>query len=106
MFVVLLRLADGSSVSEHLDGHRLRLQRGFDDNVFMLTGGIPQRGGGAIIAAGLSQGIEDAARGGSIHRSRRRNARSGRTGEDDERPATRIPGLQPDLHAYLLRNPA
>jgi uncharacterized protein YciI len=54
MFVVLLRLADGSSVSEHLDGHRRWLQQGFDDNVFMLTGGIPQRGGGAIIAAGLS----------------------------------------------------
>jgi uncharacterized protein YciI len=54
MYLVLLRLADGSKVSEHVDGHRRWLQRGFDDNVFMLTGGIPQRGGGAIIAAGLS----------------------------------------------------
>jgi uncharacterized protein YciI len=54
MYVVLLRLADGTRVSEHLDGHRRWLQRGFDDSVFFLTGGIPQVGGGAIIAAGLS----------------------------------------------------
>ena len=54
MYLVLLRLADGSRVSEHLDGHRRWLQRGFDDTVFLLTGGIPQQGGGAIIAAGLS----------------------------------------------------
>jgi uncharacterized protein YciI len=54
MYVVLLRLADGSLVSDHLEGHRQWLQRGFDDNVFLLTGGIPQRGGGAIIAAGVS----------------------------------------------------
>jgi uncharacterized protein YciI len=54
MYFVLLRLADGSKVSEHVDGHRRWLQQGFDENVFLLTGGIPQRGGGAIIAAGLS----------------------------------------------------
>jgi uncharacterized protein YciI len=55
MYVVLLRLADGTTVSEHLDGHKRWLQRGFDDNVFFLTGGVPQVGGGAIIAAGLSR---------------------------------------------------
>ena len=54
MYLVLLRLADGSRVSEHLDGHKRWLQRGFDDTVFLLTGGIPQQGGGAIIAVGLS----------------------------------------------------
>jgi uncharacterized protein YciI len=54
MYLVLLRLADGSRVPEHLDAHKRWLQRGFDDNVFLLTGGIPQQGGGAIIAAGLS----------------------------------------------------
>lgn len=54
MYVVLLRLADGAKASEHLDGHKRWLQHGFDDNVFFLTGGIPQLGGGAIIAAGLS----------------------------------------------------
>ena len=54
MYLVLLRLADGSKVSEHLDGHKRWLQRGFADNVFLLSGGIPRLGGGAIIAAGLS----------------------------------------------------
>ena len=54
MHLVLLRLADGSSVSEHLDGHRRWLQRGFDENVFLLTGGISPHGGGAIITTGLS----------------------------------------------------
>jgi uncharacterized protein YciI len=54
MHLVLLRLADESRVPEHLEGHRRWLQQGFDDNVFFLTGGIPQQGGGAIIAAGLS----------------------------------------------------
>lgn len=55
MYIVLLRLADGSKVPEHLDGHRRWLQRGFDENVFFLTGGVPRVGGGAIIAAGLSR---------------------------------------------------
>lgn len=54
MYLVLLRLADGSRISEHLEGHKRWLQRGFDDTVFFLTGGIPQQGGGAILAAGLS----------------------------------------------------
>jgi hypothetical protein len=30
------------------------LQQGFDDEVFFLVGGIPNVGGGAILAAGLS----------------------------------------------------
>ena len=55
----MLRLADGSRVSEHLLGHREWLQQGFDDGVFYLTGGIPQAGGGAILAAGLT--IDDLA---------------------------------------------
>jgi uncharacterized protein YciI len=41
-------------VAEHLAGHREWLQRGFDDEVFFLVGGIPRVGGGAILAAGLS----------------------------------------------------
>jgi hypothetical protein len=47
--------ADGVKVSEHLAGHRLWLEQGFDDQVFFLTGGIAQIGGGAILAAGLSR---------------------------------------------------
>lgn len=50
----VLRLADGTKVSEHLVGHRLWLEQGFNDHVFVLTGGIPQAGGGAILASGMS----------------------------------------------------
>jgi uncharacterized protein YciI len=55
MYIVLLRLADRVKVSDHLAGHRLWLEQGFDDQVFFLTGGIPQAGGGAVLAAGLSR---------------------------------------------------
>jgi hypothetical protein len=55
VYLVLLRLADAANVSEHLAGHRLWLEQGFDDRVFFLTGGITKVGGGAILAAGLSR---------------------------------------------------
>lgn len=54
MYIALLRVADATKVSEHLVGHRLWLEQGFDDQLFFLTGGVPQAGGGAILAAGLS----------------------------------------------------
>ena len=54
MYIVLLRLADGAKVPEHVSGHREWLQQGFDDGVFVLTGGIPRVGGGAILATGLT----------------------------------------------------
>jgi uncharacterized protein YciI len=41
MFIVLLRLSDASKVVTHLPGHREWLDQGFDDGVFVLTGGIP-----------------------------------------------------------------
>jgi len=52
MYVVVLRLTDGARVAEHVAGHREWLRHGFDDGVFFLTGGIPQAGGGVILAAG------------------------------------------------------
>lgn len=54
MYVAVFRLVDGAKLSEHLVGHRLWLEQGFDDQVFFLVGGIPHVGGGAILAAGLS----------------------------------------------------
>ena len=54
MYIVLLRLADGGKVPEQLPGHREWLQQGFDDGVFLLTGGISRVGGGAVLAAGLT----------------------------------------------------
>lgn len=55
MYLVLLRPADAAKVTEHLARHRQWLEQGFDDHVFFLTGGIPEVGGGAILAAGLSR---------------------------------------------------
>lgn len=54
MYIVLLRLADGARVPAHLARHQEWLQQGFDDEVFFLTGGIREVGGGAILAAGLT----------------------------------------------------
>ncbi len=54
MYVVLLRLADGTKVAEQLGSHRQWLRQGFDDGVFLLTGGIRQAGGGIVLAAGLA----------------------------------------------------
>jgi uncharacterized protein YciI len=53
MYIVLLRLADGTRAPGHLDGHKAWLQEGFADEVFFYVGGI-HGGGGAILAAGIT----------------------------------------------------
>jgi uncharacterized protein YciI len=53
MYIVLLRLVDGSKASGHMDGHKAWLQKGFADEVFFYVGGI-QGGGGAVLAAGIT----------------------------------------------------
>lgn len=51
MFVVLLRLGEKRArASEHMQGHRAWIQRGFDDGVFVLAGSIEPKLGGAIVA--------------------------------------------------------
>jgi uncharacterized protein YciI len=54
MYIVLLRLADGSKAPAHLDGHKAWLQEGFADEVFFYVGGVHDGGGGAVLAAGIS----------------------------------------------------
>jgi uncharacterized protein YciI len=54
MFIVLLRLSDASEVVTHLPGHREWLDQGFDDGVFVLTGGISDAGGGVVLATNLT----------------------------------------------------
>jgi uncharacterized protein YciI len=54
MHTVLQCLTNGTRVAELLPEHRRWLQQGFDDEAFFLVGGIPNVGGGAILAAGLS----------------------------------------------------
>lgn len=53
MYIVLLRLIDGSKAAGLLDGHKAWLQKGFAEEVFFYVGGI-RGGGGAILAAASS----------------------------------------------------
>lgn len=53
MFIVLLSFADKSRAPAFMDSHMQWLRRGFDDGVFLLSGTLPNRGGG-IFAAGTT----------------------------------------------------
>jgi uncharacterized protein YciI len=56
MFIVLLELSINRGQSQrHLPGHQQWLQRGFDDGVFVLAGGLEPRLGGAIVAQASSR---------------------------------------------------
>lgn len=51
MFIVLLRFsANKSQASQFIDGHKAWLKRGFDDNVFLLSGNLQPGAGGGIVA--------------------------------------------------------
>lgn len=55
MFVVLLKfLKNQSQASQHLEAHNDWLKRGFDDGIFLLSGGIQPRQGGALLAHNIS----------------------------------------------------
>ncbi|GGK98609.1 hypothetical protein Ppa06_66810 [Planomonospora parontospora subsp. parontospora] len=56
MFVVLLRFsADKSAAERYMPGHQEWIERGVDDGVFLLVGGIQPGLGGAIVAHGTSR---------------------------------------------------
>jgi uncharacterized protein YciI len=51
MFVVLLGFAEnGNAAGEHLAGHQEWIDRGLDDGVFLLVGGLRPGPGGAVLA--------------------------------------------------------
>ncbi len=55
MHLVLLRFgARRDRAPEHMAGHKAWLQRGFDDGVFVLAGGLGDAQGGAVLARGES----------------------------------------------------
>jgi uncharacterized protein YciI len=55
MFVVLLRFAANKGLAgEWMAGHKLWLQRGFDDGVFLLAGSLQASQGGAVLAHNTS----------------------------------------------------
>ncbi len=50
MFIVMLSFSENKGkAGQFMDGHKLWLQRGFDDGVFLLSGNLqPSRGGGIV----------------------------------------------------------
>ena len=60
MFVVFLEFAaNRDRAGRFMDGHKAWLQRGFDDGVFLLAGGLrPDRGGGIVADATTRDELE------------------------------------------------
>ena len=55
MFIVLLRFADNrDQAGQFMDGHNTWVKRGYDDGVFLLTGSLQPKAGGAILAHNTS----------------------------------------------------
>ncbi len=51
MFIVLLKFSGSrSQAGRFMDGHKAWLERGFDDGVFVLAGGLRPGAGGGIVA--------------------------------------------------------
>jgi uncharacterized protein YciI len=51
MFIILLKFsANKSQAAQHLEGHKVWLQRGFADGVFLLAGSLEPGLGGGILA--------------------------------------------------------
>jgi len=56
MFFILLKFSDKKDQAGRLmDGHNAWIQRGFDDDVFLLAGSIQPQMGGAILAHNTSR---------------------------------------------------
>lgn len=55
MFIVLLKFAaNKAEAGRFMDGHKAWIQRGFDDGVFLLVGGLQPSAGGGIVAHNTS----------------------------------------------------
>jgi uncharacterized protein YciI len=56
MFVVLLRFSDKRALAgQFMEGHNTWIKRGLDDGVFLLTGSLQPKLGGAILAHNASR---------------------------------------------------
>jgi uncharacterized protein YciI len=54
MFAVFLRLVDRNKAGQFLEGHKAWLNRGFEEGVFVLAGGLQPNQGGALIVHNTS----------------------------------------------------
>lgn len=65
MFIVLLKFSDNKAkAGEYMEAHNEWIQRGFDDGVFLLVGGLQPSLGGGVMAhdtslADLQTRVED-----------------------------------------------
>ncbi len=51
MFIVLLKFSDNKAqAGSFMDGHNDWIKRGFDDGVFLLSGSLQPKAGGAVVA--------------------------------------------------------
>ncbi len=56
MFIVFLRFADNKAqAGAFMDGHNVWIKRGFDDGVFLVSGSLQPKLGGAVIAHGVTR---------------------------------------------------
>src|SRR6218665_1189903 len=56
MFAVFLKFSSKQSQAAlHMEGHKAWLQQGFDDGVFLLSGSLHARRGGALLASNTSR---------------------------------------------------
>jgi len=52
MFIVFLRFSENKSLAgQFMEAHNAWIKQGFDDGVFLLTGSLQPKAGGAIIAS-------------------------------------------------------
>jgi len=56
MFIVLLKFSNNKAqAAQFMDGHNAWIKKGFDDDVFLLTGSLHPKLGGGIVAHNISR---------------------------------------------------
>ena len=56
MFIVFLKFADNKAQADaFMDGHNAWIKQGFDDGVFLMSGSLQPKLGGAVVAHGVTR---------------------------------------------------
>lgn len=56
MFLIVLRFSDNkAAVAEHMQAHNAWIAKGFADGVFVLTGSVEPKQGGAVLACNTAR---------------------------------------------------
>ena len=56
MFIVLLKFSDNQEhAGQFMEDHKAWIQRGFDDGVFLVVGGLQPNAGGGIVAHNIAR---------------------------------------------------